>query len=94
MIVIKKHINLDFLGKEYEGSYLVCRSISINESEKMKDETVQQVVIDHFIEGKIKQGAEMVDITLDNIKELNSEALVEAFNIISGKLSPKSNEQL
>jgi hypothetical protein len=93
-IVIKKRVSLDFLGEEYKGSYLIVGAVPISEIESMKNEKVYEVVEKHFIEGKIKQGDEFVDITKDNIKELSGDVFVKVFDVISGKLSPKLDEQL
>src|SRR6185312_366010 len=91
-LVIKKRISLDFLGEEYKDSYIIVRSQNLNDYEELKNskKELKQVVIDNFIEGKIAQDKEIVDITKDNIKELPGEVFVEAFEQMMGKIDPKS----
>ena len=91
-LIIRKRISLDFLGDEYKDSYIVVRSQNLNDYEELKNskKEVREVVIDNFIEGKIAQGSDMVDITKDNIRELSGEVFVEAFDRMMGVLNPKS----
>ena len=94
MIVIKKRVSLDFLGEEYKDSYLILKSISIGEYDKLGDATVKDVVIERFLDGKIKQDGELIDITKENLTELPGEVFVEAFAAITGQLDPKLSGQL
>jgi hypothetical protein len=89
-LVIKKRVSLEFLGEDYKDSYVLCSSVSIGEYEKIKDDTVKDLVIKHFLEGKIKQDSGLVDITKDNLEELPGEVFVEVFAAITGQLDPKS----
>lgn len=83
-IVIKKKVSLNFLGEDYKGSYLIVKSISVGEYEKLSDESVKDTVISRFLDGKIKQDGEMIDITRDNLEELPGEVFVEAFKAMTG----------
>lgn len=92
-IVIKKRVELGFLGDEYKDSYLILRSISVNEHENIGDKTVKEVILEHFIEGKIQQGEDKVTITKDNLGELSGEVLHKAFEVIAGVVDPKVEGQ-
>lgn len=88
MLVIKRRISLEFLGEEYKDSYISVKAISVKEYPELKG-TVQETIIDRFLEGKINQDGTMVDVTKDNIEELPGEVFVEAFNTIVGIENPK-----
>jgi hypothetical protein len=88
-IVIKKKVSLDFLGDEYKDSYLILRSISIGDYEKLGDITVKDCVIGRFIDGEIQQESGKVKLTKETLNELPGEVFVEAFAAITGQLNPK-----
>lgn len=57
-IIIKRKITLEFLGKDYEGDYLVFKAVPVSEHEVLMDQ------IDPLPEGA----------TQDQIRESNKEA--------------------
>lgn len=92
-LTIKKRVFLDFLGEDYAESYIVVRALSVSDYDKLqnedKDKTVRQVVVENFVEGKIQQGDQMVDITKENLLELPGDVFAEAFDRMVGKIDPK-----
>lgn len=93
MLVVKKKLMLDFLGEEYADSYIVLRSISVGEYDKL-DGTVREEVMNRFESGQINQDGKMVDITKDNLTELPGEVFVKAFEVMTGNIDPKLQEPL
>lgn len=95
-LVIKKRVGLVFLGKEYADSYIALSVISVGEYERLEKskKTVKDIVIEHFIEGKISQDGVDVDITTENIIELPGEVYVECFKAMTGQVDPKLLGQL
>jgi hypothetical protein len=90
-LVIRKRVGLGFLGEEYKDSFMIFRSVSVEEYEtKFDSMTVKDVVLEHFIEGEIQQDGAKVSLTQDNLLELPGEVFVECFEHITGKLNPKS----
>lgn len=92
--VVKKRVSLEFLGEEYKDSYLILKSISVSEYEKLGDKTVRQAVTERVLGGEIQQDEGMIKITKDNIKDLPGEVFVQAFAAITGQLDPKLEGQL
>ncbi len=92
MITIKKRISLGFLGEDYTDSYMIFNCVSVAEFDDPKafTGTVREETIKRFIEGKVNQDGQMVDITKDNITDLPSDVFIESFNHITGnKIDPK-----
>lgn len=100
-IVVTKRISLEFLGDEYKEGYIVLKSIPLKEYESLQKDLssigekgteavayIKKFIAGRFIEGKIPQGAEMVDLTTDNLEELPAEVFLEAMATLSGKTSP------
>lgn len=93
-IVIKKKVDLGFLGDDYKESYLVFKSIPIKdydkiieEVEKFKDDNKQAltyirgVVPTYFLEGKF-QGEDVVKEDLD---DFDQETYLQIFQRITGQ---------
>jgi hypothetical protein len=97
-IVIKKTINLDFLGEEYKDSFLVFKSIPLKDYEafivqsKKQDESeavklIVNTLKKYFVEGKFN-GA---DLTGEDIDDLDITTAVTVFKYLTGQeLDPKS----
>ena len=60
----------------------------------MKKESVKDVVMANFIDGKIQQGEDEVVLTKENLIDLPGEVFVEAFKIMNGVIDPKAEGQL
>lgn len=96
-IVIKKRVSLDFLGKEYEGSYLSFKSISVSEYEKLLGEfenvdntkSIQltlKILEEHFLEGKFQN--EKVEAS--DLNQFDVQTLVTCLEHFTGqKIDPK-----
>lgn len=100
-IVIRKRVSLDFLGEEYNESYIVLASVPVKEFDDLQNQIaklkpgenlsfVRSEVKKRFIEGKIQQSGQLVDITTENVEDLPGEVFIEVFEYITGKISPKS----
>lgn len=91
MLIIKKRVSLDFLGDEYEKSYVNVRAISVSEYDEIKksEKSVKDTVLDRFVSGEIDQNGKMTELTRENLEELPGEVFVEAFNQMLGKIDPK-----
>jgi len=97
-IVIKKRISLDFLGEDYKEAYLEFKAIPmskyqdyIERSEVNKDaKTAIPFIIDTlkdlFISGKFPdEKGELFDLTKEDIGELDIEATIRPFKILTGQ---------
>jgi len=97
-IVIKKRIDLSFLGTDYNDSYLVFSSISIREYEELLPQLesiandnlkslqyIKTVLNEHFLEGKF-QG---VDVKKEDLEEFDLETLMTCFQRFTGQADPK-----
>lgn len=90
-IVVKKRISLDFLGEEYKDSYLIFKSVSLDELDNAFKGTVREETVKRFVEGEINQGGEMVKVTKENLTELPGEVFLRAFSELTGtSIDPKS----
>lgn len=99
-IVIKKTIDLDFLGEEYKGSFLTFKAIPIGEFKKLTAsvpedgakavELILNVLKDKFVVGKF-QGE---DVAKEDLDQLDVETTTECFKLLTGqKLDPKELKQ-
>lgn len=103
-IIIKKRVDLDFLGKEYEKGYLVFKSISLEQYQKLsadlkelKERDDQAVTFllntlrDQYIEGKFPNDkGELEDVSIDDLKDFDMETVINVFNRFTGQeLPPK-----
>lgn len=93
-IVIKKRVGLEFLGDEYKDSYLIFRSLSIAEYEKLLDKMegigedgkrslaiVLDVLTTQYIEGKFLGE----DVSKDDLKQFDLETMTKCFQIFTGQ---------
>lgn len=89
-IIIKRKVSLDFLGEEQEQSYALFKAIAVKDLPNIKG-TIQEVVTEYFIEGKIAQDDGIISLTKENLAELPTEFFVTCFARITGEqLDPKS----
>lgn len=108
-IIIRKRVNLDFLGERYSESYLEFKSIAVRAFPKMiksleeadkNDEDAQlqamlKVLEDHFVEGIFdKQKVDKPDIG-----EFDNSTIVKCFEVLTGQdlseyaTDPKENSK-
>ncbi len=102
-IVIKKRIALDMLGEDYKDSYLEFESIPFSDmgtlakksdeiakaDEKDKNfgsfEFIKTELGERFVSGKVQDQ----DVDKDNLFDLPAEVLIDCFQQLMGKISPK-----
>lgn len=93
-IVIKKRVGFEFLGEEYKDAYLVFKTISVVEYEKVqaKAKTFEDkpegsieymlgLLKSHFVEGKFPDG----DVVADDLDSLDAESLIKCFKVFTGQ---------
>lgn len=92
-IVIKKKVELDFLGEHYKDSSLTFRAIPVSEytelmkkAEKAEDnqESMQQIITTlekYFIEGLF----EGQKLTKDDIKQFDGQTILKSFEVLTGQ---------
>ena len=97
-IIIKKRIDLDFLGEEYKGGFVEFKSMSVRDIESrlgdmeaVADDNVKAVnlmlelLAKQFIKGTFKVDGEESDITKDDLGDFDMEAVSKFFEILSGR---------
>lgn len=91
-IVIKKRVNLDFLGDEYKDDYLVFKSIPVGEYKKLtanipkendgsQVDFIVDILKDNFLEGSFQNEV----VTKENIEEFDAETALECFKKLTGQ---------
>lgn len=91
-IVIKKRVELGFLGEEHKQDYLLFKAIPVGEFKNIieqRPETEDASQIDFIIdvlEGKFIEGKFLgEDVTKDNIKEFDAESIITCFTRLTGQ---------
>lgn len=94
-IVIRKRIDLDFLGKEHQNSYLVFKAMPVVEYQSFIKNTPEQrvdeinyivkIMQEKFIEGKF--GDETVEAK--DIPLFDEGTLAKCFTVLTGQADPK-----
>lgn len=103
-IVIRKRVDLEFLGKEYEKGYLIFNSISIDKYQKLSGQLkdledkpgeaasfLLDTLKDQYLEGKFPNDkGELEDVQPEDLKDFDLETVIKVFNRFTGQeLSPK-----
>lgn len=97
-IVIKKRIDLDFLGEDYKGGFVEFKSLSIKEVQDNIDE-MQAIGDDNkkavemmltmlgkaFIRGEFVNGDTKAEINKEDLAEFDMESISKFFSILSGQ---------
>lgn len=100
-IVVKKRVSLDLLGEDYKDSFIILRSVPVKEYESLLGKIakakpgdslklITDEIVDRFVSGKIAQEGGMVDLKAEELRELPGEVFLEAWDLITGKPSPKA----
>lgn len=94
-IVIKKRIDLDFLGEDHKESYLMFKAMPVVEYQSFIKNTPDQrvdeinyivkIMQDKFIEGKF--GSESVEAK--DIPLFDEGTLAKCFAVLTGQADPK-----
>jgi hypothetical protein len=99
-LIIRKRVNLDFLGDEYKEAYLVFKSIPVSNYDKILDDirgvgeentkaksVMLNILKEYYIEGQFpneKGVLEKLD-GKDELDGLDKDALMECFGKITGQ---------
>lgn len=99
-VVIKKRVNLDFLGEEYKGSYLEFQALPlkdygelITELEKVESDKTQsipfmlQTLKKYFLGGKVQDE----EVSADDLDEFDRDTAINCFETLTGTLDPKGD---
>lgn len=97
-IVIKKRIDLDFLGEDYVGGYIDFKTLSVKDVEDLRpkidaasddDEKATQIFMgickDNFIGGIFKDGVSEQNIEVDNLDDFSPAHIIKFIKILSGQ---------
>ncbi len=102
-IVIKKRVELAFLGEDYKEGYVLLSSIPMREYDavqKKLDELknsedegksvgfVRDTVLDRFVEGKFPGKDGLEDLAKDDLLDLPAEFFIQAMSELNGAPSP------
>lgn len=102
-IVIKKRVNLDFLGEEYKDAYLTFKSIpavdfdevttklkSIEGKEESSLTFLIEILSKYFIEGEFPEDGKLTAVKKEDMGQLDALTLIECFKVFTGQsLDPK-----
>lgn len=97
-IVIKKRINLDFLGEEYKGGYINFRSLPIKEAQSKLDEinavgedtskAIDLIVVilkESFLDGVYVYEGDKQNINKDDLDQFDPNSITKFFTILAGQ---------
>lgn len=101
-IIIKKRVDLDFLGKDYEDSFLEFKSLSIAEYEKVLDDLntvgednkaavrlVLSILEKQFLGGSFLGE----DVQKEDLKQFDLETMTKCFERFTGQQTdPKASK--
>lgn len=97
-IIIKKRINLDFLGEEYKGGFVEFKSLSIKdvqgkldeitnvgEDNKKAVEMMLNLLNDCFIGGTFVSDGKEQEIEKADLEDFDVASIIKFFQILSGQ---------
>jgi hypothetical protein len=107
-IVIKKRVDLDFLGGEYKEAYLTFQSIpAIDYDQVVKDlksvdgkeegavSFILEVLKKYFVSGKFPDDSGLQDVTKEDLNGLDPATLTKCFQVFTGaEIDPKAETPL
>ena len=98
-MIIRKRVNLDFLGEEYKDSYLYLKALAVKEYPALQAEIdkvekdqaqalpfIVEQIKSRFLDGKV----EGKDITAEDLDDFSADVFMECFSQIRGNISPKA----
>lgn len=104
MLVIKKRVNLDFLGDEYKEAYIIFKSVPLNDYEKIMEapqegkealKFIQGVLEKYFVGGKAPDdNGQLADIKKEDLGQLDGETAVKCFEVLSGTSAGSQTDPL
>ncbi len=101
-IVINKRVSLDFLGDDYQDSYLIIKYVPVKEydqlmivaqaaaDKKQSIKFIQEQIKQRFVEGKVKQGSELVSVKAEDLESFPADVFITAYQEITGQVSPNA----
>lgn len=108
-IVIRKRVDLDFLGEAYAGAYLEFQSVPVADIEKIQNE-IQKYEQDktssvlaalnllkkYFLNGEFPDDeGKLAPVTADDLDGLDPEATIVCFKVFTGQeIDPKDKTPL
>ena len=97
-IVIKKRIDLDFLGEDYTGGYINFKTLSVKDVEDLRpkidavgddNEKATKIFMDickeNFIGGVFKDGESEQKIEVENLDDFSPAHIIKFTRILSGQ---------
>lgn len=106
-IVIKKRVDLDFLGEDYKEAYLVFQAIPAadfdevskelkgNENDSAAVRIVLNILKKYFISGKFPDDKGLQDVVKDDLDGIDPATLTKCFQVFTGvELDPKAETPL
>ncbi len=95
-----KRISLEFMGQEWNESYLEFRTLNWADAQKLQVEgmndqavntTLQQLLKDLFVSGKsVGADGQLVDVEADDLAELDLETIALVNRELAGAPSPNA----
>lgn len=100
-IIIKKKVELGFLGEDYKDSYITFRSISVSDyqgltdgiedmSEQEASKKIISILETYFVEG-LFDGQKLAK---EDIKKFDGETILKCFETLTGQKTVEGERQL
>lgn len=97
-IIIKKRINLDFLGKDYEGGFVEFKSLtvrdiqdkldkinSVADDNKKSTELMVNLLKECFLNGKFVNEGNTEDINREDLDDFDIRSTIKFFGVLTGQ---------
>ena len=101
-IVIKKRVELGFLGEEYEKDYLEFSSLPLSEYEKLLDQLegvqednrkslqlIKDILESRFLSGKFQDE----EVVKEDLQQFDLETLTRCFELFTGRRTDENLEK-
>ena len=102
-VSIKKTVSFDFLGKEYEKSYIVFKAIPVSEysqyiekiaslEESSAIDFVLDILTGKFLSGSfLGEDGKQFDLTAEDLKDFDGESITTMFATLTGQQLEKKD---
>lgn len=105
-IIIRKRINLGFLGKDYEDGFVEFKSLTVRDVQDKLDkitsaaddnkksaELMVNLLKECFLNGKFVNGGNTEDINREDLDDFDIRSIIKFFGILTGQDDdPKAGE--
>lgn len=101
-IIIKRKVDLAFLGDEYDGSYLVFRAIPISEYEELMERIktidgdnqksmseILNILEKYFLDGVFNEEK----VIKEDIRQFDGETIVRCFEALTGQVNDEAGNK-